>query len=217
MSRNSEKALMYSIGCGDMRAMEHLMDRYLEIVSRTSFRILCDRKDSEAVTCDVFVHAWNYSEKFDGTDSIQMWLLRLTSRYSCIRIIRRNLLYLFGQRPDLFVTTSPKAADYDDYVTKQAWELFCRASQKLSVRQRIAFALCVLEDIPTQVVSEITGISQRCLKHLLSGAQARIKKELRIKYNKPEDYDRYVGFLRKVAEGLTEHDKLKRIIMASIS
>ncbi len=208
---------MYSIGCGDMRAMEHLMDRYLEIVSRTSFRILCDRKDSEAVTCDVFVHAWNYSETFDGTLSLESWLLRLTSRYSHIRIMRRTIMYLFGQRPDLFVTTAPKAADYDDYITKQAWELFCRASQKLSVRQRVAFALCVLEEIPAHAVSEITGISQRCLERHLSGAQARIRKELRLKYNKPEDYDRYVGFLRKVAEGLTEHDKLKRIIMASIS
>ena len=208
---------MYSIGCGDMRAMEHLMDRYLEIVSRTSFRILCDRKDSEAVTCDVFVHVWNSSERFDGTLSLESWRLRLTSRYSHIRTMRRTIMYLFGQRPELFVTTAPKAADYDDYITKQAWELFCRASQKLSVRQRGVFALCVLEEIPTYAVSEITGISQRCLERHLSGAQARIRKELRLKYNKPEDYDRYVGFLRKVAEGLTEHDKLKRIIMASIS
>ena len=172
----TEKALMYSIGCGDMRAMKHLLDKYLNLVSKTAFRILCDRKDSEAVTRDVFVHAWNYSEKFDASMPLEIWLLRLTSRYARLRVIRRRIMYIFGQRPDLFVTTVPKAADYDDYVTKQAWELFCRA---------------------------------------LSKAESRFRKELR-RYGKPEDYDRYIGFLRKVSEGFTEHDKLKRIIMTSI-
>lgn len=207
---------MYSIGCGDMRAMKHLLDKYLDLVSRTSFRILCDRKDSEAVTCDVFIHAWNYSEKFDGTMALELWLLRLTSRYSRLRVIRRHLMYIFGQRPDLFVTTAPKAADYDDYVTKQAWELFCRASARLSVRQRTVFTLSVLEEIPEDDITVITNISKRRLPGFLSGAESRIKKELK-RYGKPEDYDRYVGFLRKVAEGFTEHDKLKRIIMASIA
>lgn len=207
---------MYSIGCGDMRAMKHLLDKYLDMVSRTSFRILCDRKDSEAVTRDVFVHAWNYSEKFDGSIPLEIWLLRLTSRYSRLRVTRRRIMYLFGQRPDLFVTTSPKAADYDDYVTKQAWELFCRASAKLSPRQRTLFTLCVLEEVSKEEASMITGISRRCMTGPLSIAESRIRKELR-RYGKPDDYDRYVGFLRKVAEGFTEHDRLKRIIMASIS
>ena len=216
MNRSTEKALMYSIGCGDVKAMKHLLEKYLDLVSRTSFRILCDRKDSEAVTKDVFVHAWNYSEKFDGSIPLDIWLLRLTSRYSRLRVTRRRLMYLFGKRPDLFVITAPKAADYDDYVTKQAWELFCRASAALTIRQRILFTLCVLEEIPEADVTLITGISRHRVHVLLSGAESRIRKELR-KYGKPEDYDRYIGFLRKVAEGFTEHSRLKRIIMASIA
>lgn len=207
---------MYSIGCGDMRAMKHLLDKYLDLVSRTSFRILCDRKDSEAVTRDVFVHAWNYSERFDGSMPLETWLMRLTVRYSRLRVTRRRLMYLFGHRPDLFVTTAPKAADYDDYVTKQAWELFCRVSSRLSPRQRALFTLRVLEEIPEEDVSLMTGLSRRCMTGLLAAAESRIRKEL-IKYGKPEDYDRYVGFLRKVAEGFTEHDRLKRMIMASVA
>jgi DNA-directed RNA polymerase specialized sigma24 family protein len=127
MNRMTEKALMYSIGCGDMRAMKHLLDKYLNLVSKTAFRILCDRKDSEAVTRDVFVHAWNYSEKFDASMPLEIWLLRLTSRYARLRVIRRRIMYIFGQRPDLFVTTVPKAADYDDY-EQPAFGIFPRPS-----------------------------------------------------------------------------------------
>lgn len=215
MNKTSEKALMYSIGCGDMRAMKHLMDRYLDLISRTSFRILCDRKDSEAVTRDVFVHVWNHSEKFDGSIAMETWLLRLACRYARLRILRRKVMYIFGQRPDLFVTTSPKVADYDDFVTKQAWELYCRASVKLSARQRVLFSLCVLEEISLDKASNITGIPASLIPGFLSNAESRIRKELR-RYGKADDYEPYVGFLRKVGESLTEHDKLKRIIMASV-
>lgn len=215
MSKSSEKTLMYHIGCGDMKAMKHLMDMYLELVSRTSFRILCDQKDSDAVTQDVFVHAWNHSEAFDGSMSLEAWLLHHTCRYARLRIVRRRVMYIFGERPDLFVTTAPKAPAYDDYVTKQAWELYCRISGELSVTHRIIFALCILEGISEEDASMITGISRRRISGLISGAESRFKKELR-RMGNSDDYFRYVSFLRKVAEGMSDHDRLKRTIMASV-
>ena len=216
MNRSEAKALMHDIGCGEIRALKCLMDRYLDIVARTAFRILCDRKDCEAVTRDVFVHVWNYSEKYDGAISLKMWILRLTCRYARRQLVIRRLMYIFGHRPDLFVTSSPKAPDYDDYVTKQAWELYCRASVHLSFRQRELFTLCVLEDISPEDVSLITRISVRGIRRLLADSESTFRRELRY-YGKADEYDRYVGFLRIVEEGFVEHDKLKRIILASIS
>ncbi len=206
---------MYSIGCGDMRSMAHLVNEYLDLVFRTSFRILCDRKDSEIVTQDVFVHAWNDAAAFDGSVSLEAWLLRHTCRYARLRIVRRRIMYIFGERPDLFVTTAPKTPTYDDYVTKQAWELFCRISVGMSITHRILFALCVLDGISEKDASLITGISRRRISSLISSAESRFRKELR-RLESSDDYYRYIGFLRKVAEGQAEHDSLKRIIMASV-
>ena len=215
MNRSEAKALMHEIGCGEIRALKHMMDRYLDLVSMTAFRILCDRKDSEAVTVEVFVHVWNYSEKYDGTISLRLWMLRLTDRYSRLRMVRRKVMYIFGQRPDLFVASAPKAPAYDDYVTKQAWELYCRASVHLSARQRGLFTLCVLEQVSLDDVSVVTKLSRRRIETLLSDAESVIRKELR-HYGKADEYDRYVGFLRIAAEGVVEHDKLKRLILTSI-
>lgn len=198
-----------------MRAMKHLLDEYLDLVSRTSFRILCDRKDSDAVTQDVFVHAWDNSAAYDGSISLEAWLLHHTCRYCRLRIVRRRIMYIFGERPDLFVTTAPKAPTYDDYVTKQAWELYCRISVDMSTTHRILFALCVLDGISEQDASIITGISRRRISGMISSAESKFRKELR-RLESYDDYYRYVGFLRKVAEGLAEHDNLKRMIMASV-
>lgn len=206
---------MYSIGCGDMRAMKHLVNEYLDLVFRTSFRILCDRKDSEAVTQEVFVHAWNDAAAFDGSISLETWILHHTCKYARLRIVRRLIMYFFGERPDLFVTTAPKTPTYDDFVTKQAWELYCRISVDMSITHRILFVLCVLEGISENEASNITGISRRRISSLVSAAESKFRKELR-RLGSSDDYYRYIGFLRKVAEGLAEHDKLKRMIMASV-
>lgn len=206
---------MYSVGCGDVRAMKHLMDKYLDLVSRTAFRILCDRKDSEAVTQDVFINAWNYAAAFDGSVSLEAWLLHHTCRYARMRIVRRRIMYIFGERPDLFVTTAPKAPEFDDYITKQAWELYCRISVDMSVTHRILFTLCILEGISENDASQITGISRRRISGLITTAESKFRKEL-IRLGCSDDYYRYIGFLRRVAEGFTEHDKLKRMIMASV-
>lgn len=216
MNRTEAKALMHGIGCGDVRAMKHLMDRYLELVARTAFRIVCDRTDCEAVTRDVFVHVWNYSETYEGSISLRLWMLRLTCRYARRQMVIRKLMYLFGRRPDLFVTSAPKAPDYDDYVTKQAWELYCRASVRLSASQQVLFTLCVLEEISLEDASIITKTSRRGIEQLLEDAESIFRKELR-HYGKADEYERYVGFLRIVEEGFVEHEKLKRLIMASIS
>ena len=192
---------MYRIGCGDVRAIKHLMDEYQDLVSRTSFRILCDRKDSEVVTQEVFQHALNNSETFDGSIPLEAWILHHTCRYSRLRIVRRRIMYIFGERPDLFVTTSPKAPTYDDYVTKQAWELYCRISVDMSITHRILFVLCVLEGISEKDASQITGISRRRISSLITAAESKFRKELK-RLGCSDDYYRYIGFLRKVRDVL---------------
>ena len=54
----SDIALIKDVSYGNLEAFDELMNRYLDLVSRTSFRILCDRKDSEYVTARVFVSLW---------------------------------------------------------------------------------------------------------------------------------------------------------------
>lgn len=206
---------MYNIGCGDMRAMKHLMDRYLDVVSRTSFRIMLDRQGCEAVTTDVFTHAWNYPEKYDGIISLEIWLLRLTDRYSRLRLLRRGIMHAFGEYPDLFVTTTPKAPAYDDYVIKQAWGLYCRTSVKLSARQRVLYTLCILECVSLTDASVLTGVSRRRIVAMLDNAETKFKKELR-RYGKADEYGRYVRFLRIMAEDLVDRDNLKKSILTSI-
>jgi RNA polymerase sigma-70 factor (ECF subfamily) len=200
MGKINEMTLIRSVGEGSENAMKYLKDCYQDLISRIAFRIMCDRKDSNVVVQDVFNYVRTDSKAFDGSLSLRNWLLSQTCRYARIRLARRRIMYIFGERPGLYVTSAPKVQDYDDYVTTQAWELYCRTVGEFNVNQRILFALCTLEGMSEYEASLITGVSGRRICSLLDDAEAKFRKELRL-YGKQDEYYSYIGFLRKVADG----------------
>ena len=54
-SGHGDMALLKEVSRGNEAAFAVLLDRYMEVVSRNAFRIMCDREDSEAVTRKVFI------------------------------------------------------------------------------------------------------------------------------------------------------------------
>ncbi len=214
-SGHGDMALLKEISRGNEVAYAVLLDRYVELVSRNSFRIMCDREDSEAVVRKVFISLWNDVLDYDDRFELGEWLLRKTCHFCRIRITRRRILRLFGVTTDVFVQASPKVEDYDDYVTKQAWELYCRASTHLTPLQSAAYALCELEGLKTDRVALIMGMSRLRIDLALQRGAEKNRHELE-KYARENDYDVYVGFLRKVAESLTDHYVLKKSIMKEL-
>lgn len=207
LTDRGDMALMRETSYGNEEAFMVLLDRYLELVSRTSFRILCDREDSESVTVKVLVSLWNDVLDYDDRYTLAEWLLRKTCVYCRVRITRRRILRIFGVTTDLFVRASPKVEDHDDYVVKKAWELFCRASLQMTPLQSAAYVLCSLEGLEISEAARIIGLSDSRISRALHRASDKIRGELR-HWGKGEDYDKFTGFLRKVDESLTDRQHL---------
>lgn len=189
----------------------YLVSEYIGIVSRTSFRILCDRKDSDYVTVHVFIMLWNAYGKRSIKLSFRDWLIRYACLLSRLRITRRRLMALAGKTPDLFVSSKPKAEDYDDYVTTQAWEVFCRATAAMTPMQRIVFTLISLEGLAVSDVSEICGLFKFRVYLAHKRAVTKVKQELH-KFGKDSDYDAYVGFMKKVSDDMEDIHMLENLI-----
>ncbi len=215
MIERGDMTLMKEVAYGSMEAFEELMDRYLDLVSRTSFRIMCDRRDSEYVTVRVFLSLWHDVLDYDDTFTLGEWLLRKTCHFCRLRITRRHILNIFGVVNDVFVNVSPKADDEDDYVTKQAWELHCKVSAHMTVRQSAVYAMCVLDGMSEDTVAKIMGMTGYRIGTVLDRAEEKVRSELKY-YGRDKDYCRYNAFLRKVADSLTDMDRLKKMIVSAL-
>ena len=153
------------------------VDMYIPLVARTSFRILCDRNDSEIVSAMVFRKLWKMIDKVNFSQ-MRLLMLRLTCRFCVLRLLRRMVLLPFQIRPSLFVTSSAADPSVDDYIKKEAWEIFCRASEKLSVLQRLVYTLHELEELSLIEVSEILNLKPHLIATALTKARKIVRNEL---------------------------------------
>ncbi len=177
-------SLVRAVSAGNAEAMEVLMDRYLAAVSRISYRILCDIKDSEDVTRTVFIKVWRNACRYDYSKSVSVWIF--TTVYDLCRqhLRRRRFPGLFSIRPSVYETSAPQPLTPDeDFITKETWEIYCRASRYLSPRQRAVFVFRDLEELPVEDVSEILKMGSGRIRENLLEAREKVKIELR-KYGK---------------------------------
>lgn len=174
-----DAALMGAVALGWQDALDQVLDRYMGMVSRTSYRILCDRNDSEDITREVFIKVWKKASDFDGRCSLSTWIYGITCELCYGRLRRRKVLSLFANTPSLFETSAPMAlSPEEDFITKLAWEIFCRASRQLSPKQRAVFTLADLEGLDAEEVEAVTGMTPEEIKTDLYIARKKIRQEL---------------------------------------
>lgn len=175
----SDTALMGAVALGLQDALKVVLDRYMPMVSRTSYRILCDRDDSEDVTQEVFIRVWKNASGFDGRYSLTTWIYRITCNLCYDSLRRRKVLSMFSISPSVYETSAPEPlSPEEDFITKETWEIFCRASHNLSPKQRAVFTLRDLEGLDTEEITAITGLTPDQIKSNLHIARKKIRIEL---------------------------------------
>ena len=196
----------------DTGAMREMVSRFLVPVSRVSYRILCDRIDSESVTISLFLDLWNSPDSFQGPLPIDRELIRRTCRMCRIRLLRRRLLMIFSINPDIYVSSVPVVPGADDFIARKTWAVYCRAARNYTDRQKVIFTLCELEGYTPSETSMITDYPVNRILDDLEEARSLLKEELDI-FGRMDDYISYVGFLRKVQDQLTDSVRLQRCIL----
>lgn len=180
----SDAELMREVAVGRREALKMIMERYMPSVSRTSYRILCDRPDCDDVTREVFIRVWKNASSYNERYSLAIWICRITCSLCHSRLCIRRVLDVFSIRPSVYEASAPAAlSPEEDFITKETWAVFCRASQGLSSKQRIVYVLRELEGLSTFETADVTGLSVDQIGRNLYEARKGIRKELE-KYGK---------------------------------
>ncbi len=181
---SDDASLMKNIALGNPEAMEIMMDRYLQMVSRISYRILCDIPESEAVTEEVFMKVWRSAGEYDFRRDVSIWMCGIIYNLCQVHIRRQRFLDLLSIHQSTYETSAPHPlTPEEDYITKETWEIYCRAARFMTVRQRAAFVLRDLEGLPTASVASIMRMRSDRIRDNIVTARDKIKEEL-AKYGK---------------------------------
>ena len=126
-------------------------------------KMVIDHDDSNDVTQEVFIKAWNGIDSFRGESQLYTWLYRIASN-EAINFLNKKRRRLQVSLEDMEKELEDKL-ESDPLVGGDEIQLkLQKALLKLPEKQKLVFNLKYFEELPYEEISEITGTSVGALK-----------------------------------------------------
>jgi len=160
---------------GNVNAYSVIVDRHKDRVYNLAFRICCNHEEAEEISQDSFLKAYRALGSFKRKSSFSTWLYRIVynTAISQVRAKRREVLSLEdfpADAADFIGTGTTEEEDENEYRRS----LLDFAFQKISDEERSLITLHYYEDMSTEELSEITGISKSNIKVKLFRARQKM-------------------------------------------
>ena len=172
----NDEALMLLVGRGDRAAATVLIERHTDKIFAQCYRMLRNQAAAEDAVQEVFLRLWRHARRWKPNGAkFETWLYRITANY-CLDQLRKA-----GREvgDEAIWDVSDESADANDVViTGQQNALILKALDQLPNRQRMAIALCYLQELSNADAAEIMDISLPAMESLLARARRQLRELL---------------------------------------
>lgn len=143
---------------GDRGAQRELFHHLKNAVHHTLFRILGSNRDLEDLIQDAFLEIFRALPSFRGDSSLARWSQTIATRTAYLAIERRKPAAVDLELvEDEIVDRDPDA--HRIALAKQAAKRLYAALDRIDAKQRVAFALAVIDGLSLAEVAELTESS----------------------------------------------------------
>lgn len=174
-SDNADDArLVEQFKCGDGSAFDRIVSEHAADVQALAGRLLGWDGDVEDVVQEVFLAAFVGLKRFKGASSLRTWLYSITiNKCRSHRHRRRVRLRVFsGPNKDEADSAASESMTKDDFDRVRA------AVRSLPVKYREVVVLKYLQELSTEKIREILGVSDNVVYVRLNRARAMLKDKL---------------------------------------
>jgi len=160
---------------GDVNAFTCIADRYKDKAFNLAFRICCNREEAEEIAQDSFLKAYRALGRFQRKSSFSTWLYRIVynTAISYVRLKKRKILSLEDFPADAADFTGTSASE-EEAESEYRRSLIDFAFQKISEEERCLITLHYYEEMSTEEISDVTGISRSNIKVKLFRARQKM-------------------------------------------
>ena len=165
---------------GSREAFQELYIRHISRVTAVIFKITKNHHDTEELSQEVFIKAFKKIHSFTGKGSFQGWISRIASNQA-LEKWRKNQRTPTHLSDDFLLDNSQsKSAAPDKKLRLQEMEGICRdVINELPEEFREIFVLAVIEKMPYQEISDLTGLTVSLIKVRVFRARNMMKKALK--------------------------------------
>jgi len=163
VSRGQDLALAQRAAEGDRAAQRELFHNLKNPVHHTLFRILGANRDIEDLIQDAFLEIFRALPSFRGDSSLARWAQTIATRTAYLAIERRKPPAVdLDLVEDEIVDRDPDAHRVAQ--ARQAARRLYAALDRIDAKQRIAFALAVIDGLSLAEVAQLTEASLVAVK-----------------------------------------------------
>lgn len=162
---------------GDQKAFQELYVLFSDKVYNTALSYAQNEEDAEEITQDVFVKIFRNAAKFKGDSAVSSWIYSITIN-TALNLLKRKKRLSFLQ----FGQQEKDKPDFEHpgvlLEKKEDAKLLFQVIDTLPDRQKTAFILSFVEELPRQEVADIMELSLKAVESLLQRAKKNLRKKL---------------------------------------
>lgn len=168
------------------RDLEETIEKYSNIIFRTSFLLLRNKQDTDDVLQETFYQYWINENEFASEEHKKAWLLRV-SQNKCKNILKYKKIHSYVSFHDIeerVLGSAPKKSDDIEELLRLS---------NLNNRYKSVIMLFYLEGYSIEETAEILEISQSAVKKRLQRGREKLKSFF-------EKYDEEGGNLNEIEQ-----------------
>jgi RNA polymerase sigma factor (sigma-70 family) len=160
---------------GNINAFSHIVDRHKDKAFNLAYRICCSREEAEEISQDSFMKAYKALGSFKGNSSFSTWLYRIVynTAVSYVRIKKREVLSIEDFPADATDFMGGGTSE-EEAETEYRRALLNFAFRKINEEERSLITLHYFDDMSTDEIAEVTGISKANVKVRLFRARQKM-------------------------------------------
>ena len=170
--------LVWRLRAGERSAIAEAYDRHSDTLRGFARRLLGSDAAAEDLVHDVFLSLPQTVRRFEGQSSLRTFLISVAVN-RCRHYVRSAARYRRAkERFAAHSTEETPPGPVEVREQREMAERLTRALDELSVEQRVAFVLAVIEGRPNAEVARLQGIAETTVRTRVLRARARLREFL---------------------------------------
>lgn len=174
----SSKDLLAAVSQGDKIAFQQLYERFSAKVYSTALSYAQQEQEAEEIVQDVFVKIFRKAHQFKGNSAVSTWIYRITVN-TALSHIQSSKKRFFWQSLEQIPNVESFYHPGISLENKENAQQLYAAIQHLPDRQKTAFILSFIEELPQQEVADIMQTSLKGIEALLQRGKKNLRETLK--------------------------------------
>ncbi len=180
MEQSQTEKLIIQSQQGDARAFARLVAEHQSLVFRLAFRLLCNEDEARDMVQETFVKVWLSLRTYNYRYRFTTWLYKIATNvsYDRLRVLQRTpgALATGTDLSGLIILTGENIEE--SLINRELQELIGNITAELPPVQRLVFTLREMEELDTDEIKVITGLSASQIKSNLYLAKKQIRERI---------------------------------------